>query len=63
MGVISLKPSAGRKRAGVDLDALVERVSVSSVEDTHRAAALRCAQWIKDRVEIRSVKRSGLLHG
>jgi len=28
-----------------------------------RAAALRCAQWIKDRVEIRSVKRSGLLHG
>lgn len=29
----------------------------------HRAAALRCAQWIKDRVEIRSVKRAGLLHG
>jgi superfamily II DNA or RNA helicase len=28
-----------------------------------RAAALRCANWIKDRVEIRSVKRSGLLHG
>ena len=28
-----------------------------------RAAALRCARWIKDRVEIRSVKRSGLLHG
>ena len=28
-----------------------------------RAAALRCAQWIKDRVEIRSLKRSGLLHG
>ena len=28
-----------------------------------RAAALRCAQWIRDRVEIRSVKRSGLLHG
>lgn len=28
-----------------------------------RAAALRCAQWIKDRVEIRSVRRSGLLHG
>lgn len=28
-----------------------------------RAAALRCAKWIKDRVEIRSVKRSGLLHG
>jgi hypothetical protein len=28
-----------------------------------RAAALRCAQWIIDRVEIRSVKRSGLLHG
>lgn len=28
-----------------------------------RAAALRCAQWIRDKVEIRSVKRSGLLHG
>ncbi|TGQ04546.1 ATP-dependent helicase [Mesorhizobium sp. M2E.F.Ca.ET.219.01.1.1] len=28
-----------------------------------RAAASRCAQWIRDRVEIRSVKRSGLLHG
>lgn len=28
-----------------------------------RAAAARCAKWIKDRVEIRSVKRSGLLHG
>lgn len=28
-----------------------------------RSAALRCAQWIKDRVEIRSVKHSGLLHG
>lgn len=28
-----------------------------------RAAALRCAKWIKDRVEIRSVRRSGLLHG
>nr|WP_248311617.1 helicase-related protein [Bosea sp. ASV33] len=28
-----------------------------------RPAALRCAQWIKDRVEIRSVRRSGLLHG
>jgi superfamily II DNA or RNA helicase len=28
-----------------------------------RAAALRCSKWIKDRVEIRSVKRSGLLHG
>ncbi|NKQ87457.1 SNF2-related protein [Rhizobium ruizarguesonis] len=28
-----------------------------------RTAALRCAQWIRDRVEIRSVKRSGLLHG
>ncbi len=28
-----------------------------------RAAALRCAKWIKDRVEIRSVKRAGLLHG
>lgn len=28
-----------------------------------RSAALRCARWIKDRVEIRSVKRSGLLHG
>ncbi|WP_024338929.1 helicase-related protein [Bradyrhizobium japonicum] len=30
---------------------------------TQRAAALRCARWIKDRVEIRSVKRPGLLHG
>ncbi|MAL56608.1 MAG: ATP-dependent helicase [Brevundimonas sp.] len=28
-----------------------------------RAAALRCAQWIRDRVEVRSVKRAGLLHG
>jgi superfamily II DNA or RNA helicase len=28
-----------------------------------RGAALRCAQWIRDRVKIRSVKRSGLLHG
>lgn len=28
-----------------------------------RAAALRCARWIRDKVEIRSVKRSGLLHG
>ena len=28
-----------------------------------RAAALRCAKWIRDRVDIRSVKRSGLLHG
>jgi SNF2 family DNA or RNA helicase len=28
-----------------------------------RAAALRCAKWIRDRAEIRSVKRSGLLHG
>lgn len=28
-----------------------------------RAAALRCARWIRDRVQIRSVKRSGLLHG
>jgi superfamily II DNA or RNA helicase len=28
-----------------------------------RSAALRCAQWIRDRVEVRSVKRSGLLHG
>ncbi|MDP3377304.1 MAG: hypothetical protein Q8S53_02990, partial [Brevundimonas sp.] len=24
-----------------------------------RAAALRCAQWIRDKVEVRSVKRSG----
>ncbi|WP_292304741.1 SNF2-related protein [Mesorhizobium sp.] len=28
-----------------------------------RSVALRCAAWIRDRVEIRSVKRSGLLHG
>jgi superfamily II DNA or RNA helicase len=28
-----------------------------------RAAALRCAKWIRDRVDIRSVKRSDLLHG
>lgn len=28
-----------------------------------RAAAQRCAKWIRDRVEIRSVKRSGELHG
>lgn len=28
-----------------------------------RAVALRCAKWIGDLVEIRSVKRSGLLHG
>jgi superfamily II DNA or RNA helicase len=28
-----------------------------------RAAALRCASWIRDRVEIRSVKRANLLHG
>lgn len=28
-----------------------------------RAAALRCARWIREKVEIRSVKRSGLLHG
>lgn len=28
-----------------------------------RAVALRCARWIKELVEIRSVKRSGLLHG
>jgi hypothetical protein len=28
-----------------------------------RSAALRCAQWIRHRVEVRSVKRSGLLHG
>jgi len=28
-----------------------------------RAVALRCAQWVRDLVEIRSVKRSGLLHG
>lgn len=28
-----------------------------------RAVALRCATWIRDRVEIRSVKRAGLLHG
>ena len=27
------------------------------------AAALRCAAWIRDRVQIRSVKRAGLLHG
>ncbi|MBZ9673788.1 helicase-related protein [Mesorhizobium sp. ES1-3] len=28
-----------------------------------RAVALRCARWIRERVEIRSVKRTGLLHG
>lgn len=28
-----------------------------------RAVALRCARWIRERVQIRSVKRSGLLHG
>ena len=28
-----------------------------------RATALRCARWIRERVDIRSVKRSGLLHG
>lgn len=28
-----------------------------------RAVALRCARWIRNLVEIRSVKRSGLLHG
>jgi hypothetical protein len=28
-----------------------------------RAVALRCARWIRGLVEIRSVKRSGLLHG
>lgn len=28
-----------------------------------RAVALRCAAWIRGLVEIRSVKRSGLLHG
>ncbi|HEX8365978.1 MAG TPA: helicase-related protein [Allosphingosinicella sp.] len=28
-----------------------------------RAVALRCARWVRDLVEIRSVKRSGLLHG
>jgi hypothetical protein len=28
-----------------------------------RTAALRCAKWIRDRVEIRSVRRSGVLHG
>ena len=28
-----------------------------------RAFALRCARWIRERVEIRSVKRAGLLHG
>jgi superfamily II DNA or RNA helicase len=29
----------------------------------NRAAAIRCADWIRNRVEVRSVKRSGLLHG
>lgn len=29
----------------------------------NRAVALRCAAWIRERVEIRSVKRTGLLHG
>lgn len=28
-----------------------------------RAFALRCARWIRERVEIRSVRRAGLLHG
>ncbi|MGO8494501.1 helicase-related protein [Rhizobium ruizarguesonis] len=28
-----------------------------------RSVALRCAAWIRNRVEIRSVKRAGLLHG
>lgn len=28
-----------------------------------RAVAQRCAAWIRDRVEVRSVKRAGLLHG
>ncbi|MDX8510496.1 helicase-related protein [Mesorhizobium captivum] len=28
-----------------------------------RAVALRCARWIRERVEVRSVKRAGLLHG
>lgn len=27
------------------------------------SAAMRCAEWIRDRVEIRSIKRAGLLHG
>jgi superfamily II DNA or RNA helicase len=27
------------------------------------SAALRCAAWIRDRVEVRSIKRAGLLHG
>ena len=28
-----------------------------------RAVAQRCADWIRERVEVRSVKRAGLLHG
>lgn len=28
-----------------------------------RAAAQRCADWIRERVDVRSVKRAGLLHG
>ncbi len=28
-----------------------------------RAVARRCANWIRERVEVRSVKRAGLLHG
>jgi hypothetical protein len=28
-----------------------------------RAVAARCAEWIRSRVEIRSIKRAGLLHG
>lgn len=28
-----------------------------------RAVSLRCAQWVKQRVEIKSVRRAGLLHG
>ncbi len=27
------------------------------------AAALRCAQWIRERVQIRSIRRAGLMHG
>jgi len=42
MGVVSLKAQTVRKRSAVDLDALIERVSVRSVDDVHNAAvALR----------------------
>jgi DNA-binding CsgD family transcriptional regulator len=38
MGVVSLKAQTARKRVAVDLDALIERVSVRSIDDIHDAA-------------------------